>query len=140
MEPYRVIPIHEIVKIIEPRPVLFVGIIPFFELAITLRMFDPCFDMLNIIHFKEIFKLAVSNSVFISLVGIELGTMIRHDLIDTCQPAEVVQSFLDERNAVLSRLGIEFAARENTPRTIIKNRTNLLAIEFACVPIQMHQG
>jgi len=140
MEPYSVIPIHEIVKIIEPRPVLFIGIVPFFELAITLRMFDPCFDMLNIIHFKEIFEPAVSQSVFVSLVGIELGSMISHRLTDAREPAKVIQSFFEEQNAVLSRLYIEFAARENTPRTVIKNCTNLLAIEFAGVPIQMHQG
>lgn len=140
MEPYRVIPIHEIVKIIEPTPVLFVGIIPFLELAIALRMFDPGFDMLDLILFKEIFKPAISISIFVSLIGIELSSMIRHRLADARQPAEVVQSFLNEGNAVLSRLRIEFAAGENAPRAIVQNCTHLLAIEFAIVPIQMHQG
>ena len=96
MEPSRIIPIHEIVKIIEPRYVLFVGIIPFFELAIALRMFDTGFDMFDLILFKEILEPAVSRSVFISFVGIELGSMISHHLADTRQPAEVLQSFLNE--------------------------------------------
>jgi hypothetical protein len=102
-------------------------------------MFDPGFNVFDFILFKEILKPAIGLSVFVSLIGIELSSVIGHHLTDTSQPAKVVHCLLHELNAVLSRLCVEFVARQNATRTIIENCAHLLPIVFAGVPIQMHQ-
>jgi len=45
-----VIPIHEIVKILELKPAKFIGIVPFFHFPIGLRMIDARLDMFDFIY------------------------------------------------------------------------------------------
>jgi len=42
-----IISIHEIVKILEPKSVKFISIIPFFQFSIGLRMLDAGFDVFD---------------------------------------------------------------------------------------------
>ena len=73
-------PIHEIVKILEPKTVEFISVVPFFEFSIGLRMLDASFDVFDLILFKELFKSAVA-SPFYSLFGIELCPPIGQNLL-----------------------------------------------------------
>ena len=91
-----IIPIHEIVKIIEPKPVEFISVVPFFEFSIGLRMLDASFDVLDFILLKKVFKSVICISVFISLVGIELSPSIGQNLLNTLQPAKFVHGFFEE--------------------------------------------
>ena len=96
MESDCVIPIHEIVKTIEPKPIAFVSIVPFFQFSICLRMLDASFDVLDFILLKKVLKSAISIAVLVSLVGIELGPSIGQNLSNTCQPAKFIYSFSEE--------------------------------------------
>jgi len=51
MESNCIIPIHEIVKIFELKPVKFIGIVPFFNFSIGLRMIYARFNMCDFIFF-----------------------------------------------------------------------------------------
>ena len=86
MEPNCVVPIHDSVKIIKPRSVLFVSIILFFDFAIDLRAFNWRQYVDYFISLEEIFKYAFSVTIFVPLVGIELSPMVSHHLADRCQP------------------------------------------------------
>jgi hypothetical protein len=81
-----IIPIHEIVKSIEPKPVMFVSIVPFFQFSIGLRMLDASFDVFDFILLKKVLKSAIRIAVLVSLVCIELGPSIGQNLSNTCQP------------------------------------------------------
>ena len=76
-----IIPIHEIVKILEPKPVKFISIVPFFQFSIGLRMLDASFDVFDFILLKKVFKSAICIAVLVSLVGIELGPSIGQNLL-----------------------------------------------------------
>ena len=54
-----IIPIHEIVKILELKPVKFISIVPFFDFSIGLRMINASFDMFDLIFLKKAFKSAL---------------------------------------------------------------------------------
>ena len=54
MKPNCIIPIHEFVKILIPKPVKFISIIPFFQFSIGLRMLDASFDMFDFILLKKV--------------------------------------------------------------------------------------
>ena len=63
MKSYCVILIHEIVKIIEPKPVEFISIVPFFQSSIGLWMLDASFDVFYFILLKKSSNLlSASNS------------------------------------------------------------------------------
>ena len=87
---------------------------------------------------EEILKSAICVTIFISLVGIELRSMIGHHLANRCQPSEAIQSFLKKFDAVFRCLCIEFTTGENAPRAVIENHAYLFAIELADMPIKMH--
>ena len=91
-----IVPIHEIVKILEPKPVKFISVIPFFQFSIGLRMLDSSFDVFNFILFEKIFKSAIGIAVFVSLVGIELCPSIGQNLPNICQPAKSAHGFFEE--------------------------------------------
>ena len=137
-----VIPIHEIVKILKPKPVEFISVIPFFQFSICLRMLDASFDVFDFIHFKEVFKSAICIAVLVSLIGIELCPSIGQNLPDTCQPAKFVHGFFEELQSVIRCFGIKLPARENAPQAIIKDRADVhfFSAMNACMPIQMHHG
>ena len=79
-----IIPIHEIVKILEPKPVTFISVVPFFQFSIGLRMLDASFDVFDFILLKEVLKSAICITVLVSLVGIELGSPIGQHLPNAC--------------------------------------------------------
>jgi len=68
----RIIPIHEIVKIFELKSFSFIGIVPFFQFPIGLRVVDARLDMSYFIFLKEVFKSAICIAILISLVGSRL--------------------------------------------------------------------
>ena len=140
MEPDCVVPIHEIVKIIESKSVLFVSIIPLFNFAIDLRAFNWRQYVNYFIPLKEIFKFAVSIAIFVPLIGIELSPMVCHHLADRCQPAIILKCLLKESDAVFGCFRIEFSTCKNAPRTIIEDDANLLSITISGVPIQMYKA
>jgi len=65
--------------------------------------------MINLISLEEIFKFAVSIAILVPFVGIELSPMVGHNLADRCQPAIVIQSLLEEFDAVFRCFRIEFS-------------------------------
>ena len=79
-----IIPIHEIVKILEPKSVKFISIIPFFQFSIGLRMLDAGLDVFDFILPKKVFKSAISIAIFISIVGIELCPPVGQNLSNAC--------------------------------------------------------
>ena len=115
MKPNRVVPIHEIVKIIKSKLVLFVSIIPFFNFAIYLRAFNWRQYMIYFIHLEKVFKFALSIVVFVPLIGIELSPMISHHLADRSQPSVLFKSLLEEFDAVFRCFRIEFSTCKNAP-------------------------
>ena len=96
--------------------------------------------MLNFISFEEVLKSAIGITIFVPLVGIELSPMICHYLADGCQPPEIIEGLLEELDAVIRCLFIEFTTCKDAPRAVVENGTNLLPIDVAVMPIQMHQG
>jgi len=134
MEPDCIIPIHEFVKIIKPRSILFVRIIPFFDFAINLRAFNWRQYVNDFILLEEIFKFAVSVTIFVPLVGIELSPMIGHHLANRCQPPEAIQSLLEEFDAVFRCLRIEFAPSKDAPRAL---PLNLLMCQSRCTRLRL---
>ena len=117
-----IIPIHEIVKILEPKPVTFISVIPFFQFSSCLRMLDASFDVFDFILLKEVLKSAIGIAVLVSLVGIELCPPIGQYLPNTCQPAKFAHSFFEELQGVICCFGIKLPARENA---IIKDRADV---------------
>ena len=89
---------------------------------------------------EEILKFAISIIIFVPFISVELRAMIGHNLANGCQPAKSIQSLLEKFDAVFCGLRIEFATGKNAPRAVIKDHTNLFAIEFADMPIEMHQA
>ena len=76
--PDCLVPIHEIVKILEPDSILFVRIIPFLKFAICLRMFYPAFYMLDAGFCEKGLKPALA--VFHSYLSYWRGTGCRDRL------------------------------------------------------------
>ncbi len=130
MELYRVIPIHEIVKIIESRPVSFVGIIPFLERAIALRMLDSSFDMPDLILFKKIFKSAILRPVFCLAYQHRTGFRDLSSSDWFPSASRSCQELLEGVRCCSRRLSIEFAACKDTPRTIVEKCTHLLPLHL----------
>jgi len=71
-----IISIHEIVKILEPKPINFACIIPFFNFSIGMRMIDARLNVFDLIFFKKIFKPAIFLAFLISLIGKEASSSI----------------------------------------------------------------
>ena len=100
MESNCIIPIHEIVKILKPKPAIFVSIVPFFQFSIGLRMLDASFNVFNIILLKKLFKSAIGMAILVSLVGIELCPSImlvcqsRCTMDRLCLRSNRIQGFL----------------------------------------------
>ena len=69
MESNCIIIIHEIVKILEPKPVMFISIVPFFQFSIGLWMLDASFDVFDFILLKKVLKSVIRISVHVSLIG-----------------------------------------------------------------------
>ena len=74
----------------------FIGIIPFFNFSIGLRMINARFDMFDFIIHKKVFKSAICIAVLISLIGIELCPTIGQHLLNACQAAKSFHNFLEE--------------------------------------------
>ena len=91
-----IIPIQEIVKIIEPKPIMFISVVPFFQFSICLRMLDASFDVFDFILLKKVFKSAICIAIFVPLVSIELSSSIGQNLSNTCQPAESAHRLFEE--------------------------------------------
>ena len=100
MKSHRIIPIHEIVKIIEPKPVPFVRIVPFFIFAIHLRSLNRGHYVSNFVFLEEILKTAISIAFFVTLIGMELSSMICHNLANRFYPSIIINSFLKKHDAV----------------------------------------
>jgi uncharacterized membrane protein len=58
MIPHCVVPFYKIYKTLKLHSLFFVQVVPFFDLSISLRMFNPCFDVLYAAPFQECIELA----------------------------------------------------------------------------------
>ena len=138
MVTHIIIPIHEIVKILESRPVIFVSIVPFFKFAIGLRMIHPRFDMLDFGFFQEGLESTLCISIFILFVGIKLRTSIGKDFADIGQPFILGNGLLQQFYGIFCRGLLKFATGQDKSRAIVKNCTHLRPVDVACMPIKVY--
>ncbi len=52
MVSYYIVPLYKICKTLEFHSLFFVQIVPFFDLSVSMRMFNPCFDVLYAAPFQ----------------------------------------------------------------------------------------
>jgi hypothetical protein len=57
-------------------PVVLIKIKPFLNLTISLRMIDNTKNLLNTLFFQKVLKKMISLPLFVSLVSVELGSMV----------------------------------------------------------------
>jgi hypothetical protein len=87
MIPYYIIPFYKICKTLEFHSLFFVQIVPFFDLSVSLRMFNPCFNVLYAMLFQERLESAFTLAMFVFLIRIILATPIGYYLFYLSDPA-----------------------------------------------------
>ena len=112
--------------------------VPFFDFAIGLRMFDSGQDMLNLIFHQELVESTLRFPILVCLVGKELCAMIGDYLSDHPNLAIVFKRLSHQVDAGFGSCSGKFSARKNESGAIIENHADLFAIEPTGMPVKMN--